>query len=134
VELDVNWLAVLVATVAHQALGALWYGLVFRNTWLRTMGMTPEDVQRQGPGGEMALGVVASLLSVAALALLLTFATEPDVADGVAAGAVAGIGFVTAATFMNGAYEQKSPVLGALFGAYYTIGLMIAGAILGAWR
>jgi hypothetical protein len=134
VELDVNWLAVLVATVAHQALGALWYGVLFRNTWLRTMGMTPEDVQREGPGGEMALGAVASLLSSIALALILTFVPEPSVGDGVATGAVAGIGFVTAATFMNGAYEQKSPVLSALFGAYYTVGLIVAGAILGAWQ
>lgn len=132
-ELDVNWLAVLVATVAHQALGALWYGLLFRNTWLRTMGMTPEEVQAQAPGGEMALGAIASFLSVLALALMLSFATDPTVGDGIAAGAVAGIGFVTAATFMNGAYEQKPPVLGALFGSYYTLGLVIAGAILGAW-
>lgn len=133
-DFDVNWLAVLVATVAHQALGALWYGLVFRDTWLRAMGMTPEDVQREGPGGEMALGAVASLLSSLALAVLLTFDTDPTLGDGVAAGAVAGIGFVAAATFMNGAYEQKKPILSAIFGAYYTVGLMIAGAILGAWQ
>ncbi|HYO60677.1 MAG TPA: DUF1761 domain-containing protein [Actinomycetota bacterium] len=133
-ELDVNWLAVLVATVAHQALGALWYGLLFRNTWLTAMGMRPEDVEREGPGGEMALGAVASFLSALALALILTFVDEPSVADGVAVGAVAGIGFVTAATFMNGAYEQKKPVLSAMFGAYYTLGLMIAGAIVGAWQ
>ena len=133
-ELDVNWLAVLVAGVAHQALGGLWYGLLFRNTWLRAMGMTPEEVRAQAPGGEMAIGAVASLLSSLALALMLSFATDPSVGDGVAAGAVAGLGFVTAATFMNGAYEQKPPVLSAMFGAYYTLGLMIAGAILGAWN
>ena len=133
-DLDVNWLAVLAATVAHQALGALWYGVLFRNAWLRTMGMTPEEVQAQGPGGEMALGAAASLLSALALALILTFTEDPTLADGVALGAVAGIGFVTAATFMNGAYEQKAPALSAMFGAYYTLGLMLAGAILGAWQ
>lgn len=132
-ELDVNWLAVVVAAVAHQALGALWYGLLFRTAWLRAMGMSPEEVQAQAPGGEMAVGAVASLLSAIALALVLTFASDPTIGDGIAAGAVAGIGFVTAATFMNGAYEQKSPALSAMFGAYYTLGLMIAGAILGAW-
>ena len=53
VELDVNWLAVLVATVAHQALGALRYGVSFRNTWLRTMGMTPEEIEAaEEPGAE----------------------------------------------------------------------------------
>lgn len=133
-DLDVNWLAVLAATVAHQALGALWYGVLFRNAWLRTMGMTPEEVQAQGPGGEMALGAVASLLSSLALAVILTFAADPTLGDGVALGAIAGIGFVSAATFMNGAYEQKPPALSAMFGGYYTLALMIAGAILGAWQ
>lgn len=133
-ELDVNWLAVVVATVAHQALGALWYGVLFRNKWLRTMGMTPEEIETEGPGGEMALGAVASLLSALALALLLTFPADPSTADGIAAGAVAGVGFVAAATFMNGAYEQKPITLSVLFGAYYTLGLVVVGAILGAWQ
>ena len=133
-DLDVNWLAVLAAALAHQALGALWYGLLFRNAWLRAMGMSPEEVQAQSPGGEMAVGAVASVLSALALALILTFAEDPAVGDGVALGAVAGIGFVTAATFMNGAYEQKARALSAMFGGYYTLGLMIAGAILGAWQ
>lgn len=133
-ELEVNWLAVLAGTVAHQALGALWYGVLFRDTWLRAMGKTPEEIETQSPGGEMAFGAVASLASVAALALLLTFVEDPTVGDGIAAGAVSGIGFVAASTFMNGIYEQKAPVLSALFGAYYTLGLIAAGAILGAWQ
>jgi hypothetical protein len=133
-ELDVNWLAVLAATVAHQALGALWYGVVFRDTWLRAMGMTPEEIRTEAPGGEMAYGAVASLLSAIALALILSLAPDPDLADGIVTGVVAGVGFVAAATFMNGVYEQKAPVLSLLFGAYYTAGLAIMGAILGAWR
>jgi hypothetical protein len=47
---------------------------------------------------------------------------------------VAGIGLGAAATFVNGAYEQTRPVLSAMFGAYYTVGLVVAGAILGAWK
>lgn len=133
-DLDVNWLAVVVATLAHQALGGLWYGVVFRDTWLRATGKTPEEIQSEGPGGEMALGAVASLLSVIALAAILTLAEDPSVGDGVAVGAASGVGFVAASTFMNGVYEQKPPILSALFGAYYTLGLTAAGAILGAWR
>ena len=133
-EFDVNWLAVLAGTVAHQALGALWYGLVFRDTWLRAMGKTPEEIQTEAPGGEMALGAVASLASVVALALILTAVDDPAIDDGIALGTVTGIGFVAASTFMNGIYEQKAPVLSVLFGAYYTVGLVAAGAILGAWQ
>lgn len=133
-ELDLNWPAVLVATLAHQALGALWYAVLFRNTWLRAMGKAPEEIQTEAPGGEMAFGAVASLASAIAMGLILTLQAEPTLGDGVAVGAVAGVGFVAASTFMNGVYEQKAPVLSALFGAYYTLGLMAMGAILGAWH
>ena len=133
-DLDINWLAVLAGTVAHQALGALWYAVLFKNAWLRAMGMDPEQIQTESPGGEMAFGTVASLLSVISVALLLSAFDDPTLADGVVVGAICGIGFVAAATFMNGIYEQKKPILSALFGSYYTLGLMAAGAILGAWR
>lgn len=133
-DFDVNWLAVLVATIGHQAVGALWYGVLFRDVWLKTIGMNPEEVQRQTPGGEMIFGIIASVISVVALALILTGFEDPSLIDGIALGALTGIGFVTAATFMNGAYEQKKPLLSVLFGAYYTVGLMIAGAIVGGWR
>ena len=131
---DVNWLAVLVGVVAHQGLGALWYGVIFRNTWLQAMGMKPEEIEQEGPGAEMALGAVASLLSTIAMAVILSSFVDPSLTDGMTLGAIAGIGFVAASTFMNGMYEQKSPVLSALFGAYYTLGLVAVGAILGAWR
>lgn len=133
-EFDVNWLAVLIATIAHQALGALWYGVIFRDMWMTAIGMNSEEIERQAPGGEMVFGIVASAISVATMALILTAYDDPSIGDGITLGALAGIGFVAAATFMNGAYEQKKPLLSALFGAYYTLGLMIAGAILGAWR
>lgn len=133
-DFDVNWLAVLVATIAHQALGALWYGVIFRDTWMKAIGMNPEEIERQAPGGEMVFGIVASAVSVVTLGLVLTAYTDPSTGDGIVLGLLAGVGFVTAATFMNGAYEQKKPVLSAMFGAYYTLGLMIAGGILGAWR
>jgi hypothetical protein len=133
-EFDINWLAVLAGTVIHQAIGALWYGVLFRDLWMREMGMTPEEVQTEGPGGEMAVGAVASFLSALSLALLLTVFESPDAVDGIAVGALTGIGFVTAATVMNGVYEQKKPVITVLFGAYYTLGLIAVGAILGAWQ
>jgi MFS family permease len=131
---DINWLAVLAGTVAHQALGALWYGVIFRDTWLKAMGMNPEDVERESPGGGMAIGVVASLVSVIALALFMSWIGDWTVVSGICSGATAGIGFVAASTFMNGFYEQKKPLISALFASYYTLGLMIAGAILGAWH
>ena len=132
---DINWLAVLAGVVVHQALGALWYAVLFRDTWMKAMGTTREEIEAQGgAGGEMALGAVASLVSTIAMAVILTAFIDPSVADGITLGVLAGVGFVAASAFMNGIYEQKSTALSALFGGYYTLGLVAVGAILGAWR
>ncbi len=133
-DFDINWLAVVAGVVAHQALGALWYAVLFKDTWLRAMGMNPEEIETESPGKEMAFGTVASIVSVISLALLINLLDDPGLTGGLLIGAVCGIGFVAAATFMNGIYEQKKPILSVLFGSYYTVGLMAAGAILGAWR
>ena len=44
-DLDLNWLAILVAAVSAFALGGLWYG-VFKNAWCREMGMTQRSRRR----------------------------------------------------------------------------------------
>lgn len=133
-EFEVNWLAVLVGTVAHQILGALWYGVLFRDTWMKAMGTTMEEMEGASAGLGYAFGAVCSLVSVIALGMVIGLIDEATVADGVIAGAVTGIGFVAASTFMNSFYEQKKAVIGVLFGGYYTLGLMAAGAIIGAWN
>ena len=132
-DFDVNWLAVLAGTVAHQILGALWYGVLFRNTWMKAMGTSMEELEEGGAGLGYALGAVCSLISVLALGMVMGLMDDPTVADGLVAGAVTGFGFVAASTFMNTFYEQKKAVIGVLFGAYYTLGLMAAGAMIGAW-
>ena len=42
---SVNWLAVLVGTVLSMALGALWYGPLFGQYWLKLIGKTEEELE-----------------------------------------------------------------------------------------
>ena len=134
-DFDINWLAVIVGTVAHQVVGALWYGVLFREMWLRATGKTREEIEQgAGAGASFAFGAVCSLLSSIAVAMILTLYDDPTVGDGVVVGAVTGIGFVAASAFMNGFYEQKKSIVSALFAGYYTVGLLAVGAILGAWQ
>ncbi|HEY2580347.1 MAG TPA: DUF1761 domain-containing protein, partial [Mucilaginibacter sp.] len=39
-EVHVNYLAVVAATVASYILGAIWYGVIFKNAWIRLTGIT----------------------------------------------------------------------------------------------
>ena len=134
-DLEIDLLAVLLATVAHQALGFLWYGLLFSGTWLRAMGKSKEDIgQGGGPDATVAIGALLSLVSALGIALLLTLADDPTVSDGIAVGAVCGVAFAAASTFMIGIYEQKKMILVTLFSGYQIAGFVIMGAIIGAMQ
>ena len=133
-DFDINFLAVLLAAVAHQALGFLWYGVVFRKTWLQAMNKSGDEDMGQGPDATMAIGALWSLVSAAGIALLLTFPDEPTVGDGIAVGAVCGIAFATASLFFIGMYEERKPILSVLSGGYQTVGFVIMGAIIGAMQ
>ncbi len=134
-DFEIDPLAVLLATVAHQALGFLWYGLLFSGTWLRAMGKSREDIsQGSGPDATMAIGALLSLVSALGIALLLTLVDDPTVADGVAVGAVCGVAFAAASTFMIGIYEQKKTILATLYSGYQIVGFVIMGAIIGAMQ
>lgn len=135
-DFDVNYLAAIVATVVHQIIGALWYGVLFRDRWLTAMGMSREQVQQEGGGFDstMLFGAVCSLLECLGIAFVLSLEETPSLGDGIAVGAIAGLLFIGAATYMNGLYEQKKQEITLIFISYQTVACIAAGAIIGAWQ
>jgi hypothetical protein len=130
---DINWVAVVVAIVAFQVLGFLWYGALFGKMWLAGMGKTQEDISG-GAGAAIVTGIISSAIAAVALALLLTLGDDPDVALGVTLGAIAGIGFIASSMVTTAAYEEKNQTVLWLGIGYQLVGMMIMGAILGAWQ
>ena len=129
---QINWLAVLAATVAHQVIGFLWYGPIFGKMWMRAVGLTEEQV---GSGASsIAIASLAALVMSAAFALLLTIGTGVTLVTGVIWGLVLAIGFVVTTTVINGVFERRNWTVIGLFAAYETVTLAVMGAILGAWR
>lgn len=129
---DLNWIAVIVAIVAHQALGALWYGPLFSTKWLVAMGKTRDAVGNPGPA--LVVGLLGSIVAAVGLALLINLGDDPDLGLGLTVGALAAVAFVATTLTTQGAYEERPNVLTWLFIMYQLVGFMIMGAILGAWR
>lgn len=130
---DVNWLAVLVAGIAWFVLGALWYTVMFGKAWARLTGADPDN-----PGGNMALifglTLVFEVIASALLAGLLHISGTETAGGGLHLGALVGLGIALPVVAINNLYQRKSPALTAIDAGHMTVGLMIAGAILGAWR
>ena len=70
---QLNWLAILVASVAYFMLGALWYSkLLFANTWIKSTGVDMNNPDaKKGVGGIMAFTFILEFVVSIGLAILV---------------------------------------------------------------
>ncbi|KAA3631546.1 MAG: DUF1761 domain-containing protein [Bacteroidetes bacterium] len=127
----VNWIALIVATVAAYGLGALWYGPIFGKTWQKEVGLTEEDMK----GANMAqiLGTTLVLTFIMGLGIAL-FGDLKDWMSGLQSGLLFGVFFIAASMGINYLYQQKSLKLWLIDVGYQVLFLGLFGAILGAWH
>lgn len=132
-EADVNYLAVVLAAIATQPLGALWYGPLFGERWMTLRGYTREDAG--DPGSAYAIGFAAHLVMAYVLARLVDMVGAVDVGESIAIAAFVGSGFivtvlVTAVVFSP---RRSLPLIGIEAG-YQFASVVAMGAIIGAFQ
>jgi hypothetical protein len=130
---DINWLAVLVATVIYMVLGALWYGPLFGKAWMKAVGWAgPDEQEAPGPGIYVVPGV-AYLIASIATAMIAEATGSDGVGDGLVLGLVIGIGYAVTLTLVSVTFDPtKRPSPAALVvitGAYNLISLVIAAIL-----
>ena len=132
----IPWAGVLVAVVAQQILGFLWYGPLFGKQWMAALGKTPESMKADPNQPSMAQavggGVVAAAASSIAIAILMTMSQTPDVESGCKIGLVVGVGIMAAHIISGGLYEGRPQKLTWVNVPYAIISLVMTGAIIGA--
>jgi hypothetical protein len=130
-----NWLAVLVGTLAYFFLGAIWYSALFRNAWIKAAGVNMNDPnKRTGLAGIMIASFITILITTTGLALLINRIGTGGWMTGVKIGLIAGICF-SAATICNSYLYEKRPIaLTAINSLYNIFGCVIAGIILAIWK
>lgn len=133
---DLNWWAVVVATIAYFALSMVWYAdFAFGRAWQRAAGWDlspPEKVGVSTYAVPLATCFVITLVTA-----VIGAASDTDtIMEGVLLGLVIGAGIALPVRFVTGAYDmtKPAPVTFAAIGAgYHVVGLTLAGAILGLW-
>jgi hypothetical protein len=145
---NINWLAVLVASISSFVIGAIWFGpKTFYPVWIKAQGREMPVQDGKSSGAEMALmfggTYVGALVQVATLAVLLELArlANPTLGAGEGAflGLVFGLGLGAFASLSHRFFGQANGnPYSALKVWLIEIGqdlvcLTIAGAILGAW-
>lgn len=128
---NVNWLSVIVAAISAFLIGGIWYGPLFGQAWMTEFGYTEEDLKKRSV--PKTFGFSLLLAFIAALNLEMFIGAEADLAMGLGAGFLAGLGWV--ATFLGILYlfEMQSLRAYLVNAGYCIFSLTLMGAILGAW-
>jgi hypothetical protein len=130
----INYLAVLAAAVSTFLIGGLWYSpLLFGKAWMRANNFNDADVQTFSKARMFGWSFVFSLVMAINLAMFLA-APGTNVTWGMAAGALAGFGWVAMAIAIIGVFENRSLAYILINGGYMTVAFVVMGAIIGAWR
>jgi hypothetical protein len=131
---QINYLAVLAATVSTFVIGGLWWSpLLFQKAWMRANGFTEDNLQE---GNTAKIFGVSFLLTLVMAFNLAMFLSGPDttVAWGATAGVLAGGGWVALGIAVVALFERRSWTYILINGGYFAVAFAVMGAILGAWR
>ena len=135
---DINWIAVLVGTLAYFFLGAIWYSFLFKDRWIAYQGISAEDMSKpdakKGVGAIMFASFVMLLINVTGLAILAEYIGLNGWQHGLHLGFLAGICFACTSMAINMLYEKKSLGLFFINGGYQVLGNIIAAVIIVCWR
>ena len=128
---EINWIAVVVATIAAFATGALWYSpLLFVKAWKKEMGV-PDDAA--GTPTVKMIVVTLLLLFLASSMFAMFLGPSPGLAFGLGAGFAAGLFWVAAINGVHYLFEQRSFRMWLINAGYDTTVFTVIGAVLGAF-
>ncbi|HTM92554.1 MAG TPA: DUF1761 domain-containing protein [Flavisolibacter sp.] len=132
---DLNWLHILVATIAYFALGAIWYSFLFQKQWIRYQKInTSNPDARKGAGMIMLIGFIWTFIMVTGIAVL---ASRIPLYGGTLSGLKLGLttGVLSAlAISMTYLYLKRPAGLHLIDGLYHVLGQIIAAIILVVWK
>jgi hypothetical protein len=128
----INWLALLVATVAKFVLGFVWFALLFGKQW-RTLSGVSEGSMKEGMVKAMVTDFVTSFIMAWVLVHAVHYAGATTWGMGAGVGFFNWLGFIGAPTLAAGMYEKRSLKLWGLSNAYMLLSLLIMGAIVAVW-
>ena len=129
-----NYPAVLVAAIAYWVLGGVWYNVLFNKPWMALEHITMEQANSVSPVIPLVVSFLLELLIAYALAQLCIWRNANTVGRGASAGVLVWVGFVGPITFMTYMFEMRPKELFAINAFYPLAGLVVMGAILGAWK
>lgn len=134
-NVEVNWLAILLATASSMVVGSIWYARsVFGNTWIKLVNLSDKQMQK-GAVRAILLTVVVSFLTAFVLAhvsyLSNAFFKHSFFQDAMTTAFWLWLGLVAARFITHDAFEKRPFKLTLINIAHELVTLLVMGAIIG---
>ena len=126
----VNWLAVIIATVASWALGAGWY-MVFAKPWLAAIGKTRDQINGKDPSPYIFSVLVQLVMAFFVAAITPALFGATNIGTGVQTGVLMWVGFVITSMIQGHRYEGAPWSRTLIDGGYLLAVLVVQGLIIG---
>jgi hypothetical protein len=127
-----NWLAILVATVASFVLGGFWYGRLFGKAWLAAISKTEEDLKPIP--APFIISFFTALITAIVLAMFIQALDIASLSAGIKVGLLIGIGFIATAMASDSAFCGWGLKLWSIQAGYRVVYSVIMGMILAGWQ
>lgn len=134
-EVDINWLAVIAATISSMLIGSLWYSKTgFLKVWLKYTKMTEKQFE-QGAKKAPPITIVTTFVTAFALAhftyITNAFFDNSFLQDALMTSLWVWLGFTATRFAMHGKFEQKPERLTFLTLGFELVSILVMGFIIG---
>ena len=144
-EFDINWLALIAASILPLVTGFIWYNpKVFGTAWMKESGMTEEKAKSMNPAKTYGLAVVFAFLVAFFLWALVMTGGGPGMPHGPEGefmtfkhgafhGALLAVLVALPVLATNALFEMKSFKYMAINVGYWVLTMALMGGIINAW-
>ncbi len=131
-----NHLAVWVAAILYFVLGAFWFDPhLFGARWLALLGKTPEQMKTTATSAVPLLtAFIAAVLASYAISCVTQLAGKQTAFGGITTAVLLWVGIMAPNWLVSHVFESRPAELFVIDATYPLAGMVMAGAIVGAWK
>ncbi len=134
-DVDINWLAVVLAMVSSMVVGMVWYAKgVFGTSWMKMVGMTDKKA-KQGSAQAIGITIVVSFITAYVLAHVIflshAYFQHSFLQDALTTAFWVWLGFTAARVITHDVFEQRPTKLTLMTISHEFVTIMLMGLIIG---
>jgi len=123
----------IISAILQCLLGALWYGVIFKKSWMHFVGFA-EGKNPRNPVFAWVTALVACFLLSFTLANIVSWAGSSDFTGGSKIAIICWLGLMAPPLFTQHVFENRPANLFAINACYWLLAMALGGGIMGAFH